>query len=212
MRRVYFMRLATNRFVAFNLWDGHIKPVEWFFGDDGESAFVSAFENIEEMNEAIKKDNWISIIFNVCYQSSKKPLTEKKNWLLKYFYEYILSRYSVRMTANEHTLILISTMACNEHFYPYPDCLDEEKHPLLHFFNRVKAILPEGYSEQTYPILKDIVYYIYNSFLSLDRDVSHERWMYDKSFYVDYKDKPQKYDMLIIRLKTLVEFPQYLRK
>ena len=206
------MRLAKNQSVEYNLWDGLIKPVEWYFGDSGKFAFLSAFENRVEMEEAIKESNWISIIFNVCYQSSKKPIAEKKNWLLKYFYEYMLSRYSVKMTANEHTLILISLMACNERFYPYPDCLDEEKHPLLHFFSKVKAILPEGYNEQIYPVLKDIAYYIYNSFSFLNRDVSQEWWMYDKSFYVDYRDKPQKYDTFTEKLRELAEFPEHLRK
>ena len=195
----------------YNLWDGLIKPVEWYLSDDGKRAYTSALENTDEMNEAIEENNWISIIFNVCYQSSKKPIAEKKNWLIKYYYEYMLSRYSVKMASNEHTLVLITAMATNcPAQCPYPDCLDEESHPILYFFSRVKQLLPQGYSEQTYPVLKDIVHYIYNVFLSLGKVASHESWMYDKEFYVDYRDRPQKYSAIKEKLQELARFPEYL--
>ena len=196
----------------YNLWDGFIKPATWYLSDEGKAAYLAAFENLEEMNAAIAESNWISIIFNVCYQSSKKPIAQKKNWLIKYFYEYMLSRYSVKMASNEHTLVLMTAMAGNcPTLYPYPDCLDEKKHPILHFFGSVKHLLPEGYSEQTYPILKDIVQYIYNA-VALSKDVSRESWMYEKSFYVDDRERPKKYAVVLERLKYLARFPECLIK
>lgn len=204
------MGLLKNKPIEYNLWDGLIKPVSWYFSDAGKSAFMSALENAEEMKEAIENSNWISIIFNVCYRSSKKPLAEKKNWLIKYFYEYVLSQYSVKMASNEHALILLTLMACDSKAVcRYPDCLDGEKHPLLYFFGQVNQLLPGGYSEQTYPVLKDIVHYIYNAYIA-DKDVSKESWMYDKTFYVDYSDKPQKYSLQFEKLKESAGFPEYL--
>ena len=206
------MGLAKNKSTEYTLWDGLIKPVSWYFGDEGRAAYSSAFENCEEMNAAIAESNWISIIFNVCYQSSKKPIAQKKNWLLKYFYEYMLSRYSIKMASNEHTLILISSVAGNcPDLCPYPDCLDGEKNPLLYFFCNVLNLLPNGYSEQAYPILKDIAHYIYNACIS-SKDVSRESWMYDKSFYLDDRDRPQKYNLLLEKLTKLAKFPEYLYK
>ena len=206
------MGLVKNQPVEFNLWDGLIKPVEWYFSEAGKAAFESAFENAEEMNAAVRDSNWISLTFKVCYRSSKKPLAEKKNWLIKYFYEYIISRYSVKMASNEQTLVLISLMAANyPSFFPYPDCLCEEKHPLVYFFSQVKDILPDGYSEQTYPVLKDIAHYIYNAFVSFNRDVSRESWMYDRSLYLDYRDKPQKYPAVAEKLISLAEYPECLK-
>ena len=204
------MKLPKGAPTEYNLWDGFIKPAAWYFGDEGKAAYFSAFENGGEMNEAIAASNWISIIFNVCYQSSKKPLTQKKNWLIKYYYEYMLSQYSIKMASNEHTLVLIAATAVNfPGPCPYPDCLDDEKHPILYFFNNVRQILPEGYSEQIYPILKDIVHYIYNAYTS-SKDVSHESWMYDKSFYVDDRERPRKYSTLSENLKNLAGFPEFL--
>lgn len=205
------MELAKNKPTEYTLWDGLVKPVEWYFGDAGRAAFESAFKNAEEMKEAIEKNNWISIIFNVCYQSTKKPLAEKKNWLIKYFYEYMLSRYSTKMATNEHTLILLTLTACDRPALSYPDCLDEDRHPLLHFFSRIKELLPEGYSEQTYPVLKDIAHYIYNAYID-DKDASEESWLYDKDFYLDYRDKPQKYGLTLEKLQALAQFSEYLHR
>ena len=207
------MGLIKKQPVEFNLWDGQIKPLDWYFGEAGKAAFLSAFENIGEMNEAIRDSNWISMIFNVCYHSRKKPIAEKKNWLIKFFYEYMISRYSIKMATNEHTLILLSLMAGNyPELLPYPDCLDDKKHPLLYFFGQVKDLLPGGYSEQTYPVLKDIAHYIYNVFSSLNKDVSREDWIYDKFFYVDYSEKPKKYSVVLENLVDTVQFPECLYK
>lgn len=206
------MEALKKQYDEYNLWDGLIKPAGWYFEDAGKAAFTSAFYNVDEMNGAICEGNWISITFNVCYQSRKKPLGAKKNWLLKYFYEYIISKFSTRMATNEHTLVLITAAATlklsnGTLLLPYPDCLDEEKNPVLRYFSRVKDLLPGGYSEVTYPVLKDIVHYIYNAFSTQGKDVSEESWMYDKSFYVDYRGKPNEYVRLSEKLPELAGLP-----
>ena len=206
------MGLAEKKPLKFNLWDGLIKPVEWYLSDEGKNAFFEAFANADEMNEAIRENNWISIIFKVCYQSSKKPLAEKKNWLIKYFYELVLSQYSMKMASNEHTLVLMTAVASLSPICPYPDCLGEEKNPVLYFFSHVKNLLPDGYSEVTYPILKDIVHYVYNAYSSIQKDVSQELRLYDKSLYVDERGKPQKYGIISEKLSDVVQFPEFLHR
>lgn len=209
------MELLNKQPVEFNLWDGLVKPVGWYFGDAGKEAYFSAFENTDEMNRAFDESNWILLTFNVCYQSSKKPIAVKKNWLIKFFYEYIISRYSIRMATNEHTLVLLTAMSAikrgDSPIFPYPDCLDDEKQPVLYFFSRVKDLLPSGYSETVYPILKDIVNYIYNVFSVHGNDASRESFLYDKSLYVDYRGKPNEYVKLKEKLNACVEFPDCLK-
>ena len=206
------MGLAEKKPIKFNLWDGLIKPVEWYLSDEGKNAFFEAFENADEMNEAIMEDNWISIIFKVCYQSSKKPLAEKKNWLIKYFYEFVLSQYSMKMASNEHTLVLMTAVASLPPICPYPDCLGEEKNPVLYYFSHVKNLLPDGYSEVTYPVLKDIVHYVYNAYSAIQKDVSRELLLYDRSLYVDERGKPQKYNLISEKLPDVVQFPEFLHR
>lgn len=200
----------------FNLWDGIVKPVDTYFCEAGKKAYFSAFENNDEMKRAFEENNWISLTFTTCYQSSKKPLGTKKNWLLKFFYEYIISRYSIRMATNEHTLVLLTKLSSATHdgvpILPYPDCLNDDKHPILHFLSRIKDILPAGYSEVSYPILKDIVHYIYNVYFTHCKDVSRESWLYDKSLYVDTGGKPNKYDEVKAKLVGLAEFSDCLTK
>lgn len=212
------MGSVKNQPMEFNLWDGQIKPVEWYFGEEGKAAFESTFENVEEMSRAIEQSNWIFITFNVCYQSSKKPLGARKNWLIKYFYEYVISRYSTRMATNEHTLVLITKTAYvrlnngNTPAYPYPDCLDDEINPVLYYFSRVRQLLPSGYDESTYPILKDIAHYVYNALAAYGKDVSRESWIYDKSLYVDDRGLPEKYGAVVERLQKAAEFPECLHE
>lgn len=210
------MGMVQKQPIEFNLWDGQVKPVEWYFSNSGKEAFLSTLENADEMNKAIDENNWISLIFNVCYQSSKKPLGTKLNWPIKFFYEYIISRYATRMATNENTLILLTKLAilkgdgCSQAFFPYPYCLEEEKNPILYYFSHVKGLFGSGYSEVSYPILKDIVHYIYNVFLKYFKDVSGESWMYDKLLYDDYRGKPNKYREAKAKLHELAEFSECL--
>lgn len=212
------MGLPKKQPAEFNLWDGLIKPIDWYFGDAGRRAFESAYKNADEMKRAMDESNWISITFNVCYQSSKKPLLEKKNWLIKYFYEYVLSRYSTKMSFNEHTLVLITKTACflldngTPPIFTYTDCFDEGKNPTLYFLSHVKELLPDGYSEVTYPILRDIIHYIFNAFTVCNHDASRESWMYEKTIYVDDRGKPNKYDFTVKKLPKLAERPECLFK
>lgn len=211
------MALTKAQPAEFNLWDGLVKPTEWYFGDAGKTAFEDAYANNGEMLGAIAGGNLIAITFNVCYQSSKKPVTEKKNWLIKYFYEYFLSRYSVKMACNEQTLVLAAVSAtvtsCDgAPLLPYPDCLDGQRNPLLHYLSRVKDILPEGYSEIVYPVLKDVAHYVFNVLTLRNKDASREEFMYDRDFYLDSRGKPNRYGVLAERLYHLVEFPDCLNK
>ena len=95
--------------------------------------------------------------------------------------------------------------------FPYPHCLDVEINPILYFYSHVRELFLGGiYSEELCPILKDVVNYIFTAYANHDKDVSRENWMYDKSFYLDYKGQYKNYELLKEKLFELVEFPDSL--
>lgn len=216
----------------FTLWDGREKPVEWFFGDDAKAVYDDCIANSRAMwdtlietgkiclnsDTATELDGMSWVFGDVC-----ENLFPEKSWLIVFYNEFMKSKYKnfgLEIKLRHFIVPLYWLMAVatirdvdNERLiYPHPDCLMEDKNPMLYYFNRFsKNVFKYNIVEGIFTTFgaQVAMNYIFNGLLD-GIDLSIEEWLYDESVFFTELKQLKSDSSVAAKIKELTKHPEYL--
>ncbi len=216
----------------FTLWDGREKPVEWFFSDDAKAVYAECMSNSSAMwdtlvesgkvllnsDTATELDGMLSVYDETC-----EKLWTQKRWLIVFYNEFIKSKYkdfnleiSLRyFIVPLYWLMAVATIRNVENgelIYPHPNCLLEDKNPMLYYINRFsKNIFKYNIVGGIYSTFgaQVAMNYIFNGLLD-DIDLSKEEWLYDESVFFTELKQLKSDSSVATRISELARYPEYL--
>lgn len=216
----------------WTLWDETEKPLDWFFGDSARAVYSECIANakdmwvsmLEEARDSLNspKATEIDGISSVFYYACNE-LWHKRSWLIVFYTEFMKAKYpnlslSIKNRGYMNPLFWLMKAADlrrsddkSQLLIAYPDCLQEDKNPMLYYLSRsLKEVFGYASSGMYSYLGPDVIMkYIYNA-LKAGVDVSKEEWMYDESFFFTPM-KQLKSDFTIAeQIKAAVKHPEYL--
>lgn len=219
----------------YTLWDKIAKPLNWFYGDTAKAVYEECIANSHEMwftmleegkqklnkPDATEIDGLPWVFVSVCLE-----LWRKKSWLIVFYHEFMRSKYEylsmqIMNMGYLNPLYWLMKVADlrkgdenSEVIIPFPDCLQEDKNPILYYFSRsLKDVFRNGSTKRYSTLGPDVALkYIYNALADGGIDVSKEEWLYDKSFFFTALESLKSDSTIAEQIQAVAKHPEYLPK
>ena len=219
----------------YTLWDNIKKPLNWFYGETAKAVYEDCIANADEMwftmreegKRMLKNPNATEIdglpwvFLEVCFE-----LWRKKSWLIVFYNEFMKSRYEYLSFEIKNKgflnplfwLMQVADIRQNDDsskvVIPFPDCLQEDKNPMLYYLSRsLKEVFTHDASGVYSTLGPDVAMkYIYNALSKGGIDVSKEEWLYDKSFFFTALSSLKSDATIAEQIQKVAKYPEYLPK
>ena len=218
----------------YTLWDKIDKPLNWFFGDSAKAVYEECLANAKDMwvsmleagrvtlnsPKATEIDGISSVFYDACDE-----LWHKRSWLIVFYNEFMKAKYphlsyNIKLRGFLNPLLWLMKVADlrrdddkTKVVLPYPDCLQEDKNPMLYYFTRsLKEVFNYGATGMYSYLGPDVAMkYIYNAFKA-QIDVSKEEWMYDELFFFTPMGQLKSDVTIAEQIQEAAKHPEFLPK